>query len=142
MHALKCHFALIRTPERRWGTTPLITSDDHGTSMSAKFVYKWMNVTLKAHYGDEIDAYTIGTHCLRIAGQTITKFLGAHTSVRDRIGQWSSATAVMDGATSGQMNKLYGRAIREILVEVQRFASLAVFQTCEWAGVRFAGHDA
>jgi hypothetical protein len=141
VHALKRHFALVRTPEQRWGTTPLITSDDQGTSMSAKFVYKWMNITLKAHYGSEIEAYTIGTHCLRIAGQTITKFLGAHTSVRDRIGQWSSATAVMDGATSGQMNKLYGRAIREILVEVQRFASLAVFQTCEWAGVRFAGHD-
>jgi hypothetical protein len=100
VHALKYHFALIRTLEQDWGTTPLITSDDQGTSMSSKFVYKWINVMLKAHYGDEIDAYAIGTHCLRIVGQIITKFLGAHTSVRDRIGQWSSATAVMDGAIS------------------------------------------
>jgi hypothetical protein len=47
----------------------------------------------------------------------------------------------MDGSGSHDMAQLYGRNLREVLVEVQRYMSTAVFQTCESAGIQFKGHD-
>ena len=96
---------------------------------------------LALEFPEEVKIYKIGTHCLRIAAQTISKAIGVSTSVRARQGQWSSARSLIDGSNGHDMAQLYGRNLREVLVEVQRYMSTAVFQTCESAGIQFKGHE-
>jgi len=47
----------------------------------------------------------------------------------------------MEQSDRGSMASLYGRTVREILVEVQRYISTVNCQAVEWSGVHFAGHD-
>jgi hypothetical protein len=144
VHNLKFHFRLLTTAgvaSNRWATFPLATLDVAGTSMPQSFVYKWMVRNLAVEYPEEVRCYKLGTHCLRIAAQTVSGFLGVSSAVRSRQGTWSAATALMEQSDRGSMASLYGRTVREILVEVQRYISTVNCQAVEWSGVHFAGHD-
>jgi hypothetical protein len=141
VHNLHAHFALLDIHRDHWGHHPLIVLNDAGQSMPPSFVYKWMLKNLALEFQEEVKLYKLGTHCLRIAAQTISKAIGVSEGVRARQGSWSSAAALMDGSGKHDMAQLYGRNLREVLVEVQRYMSTAVFQTCESAGIQFKGHD-
>ena len=141
VHNLHQHFALLSVPKEDWGFHPLVVLNSAGRSMPPAFVYRWMVKNLALEFPEEVKLYKLVTHCLRIAAQTISKAIGVSTGVRARQGQWSSAAAMMDGTNGHDMAQLYGRNLREVLVEVQRYMSTAVFQTCESAGIQFKGHD-
>ena len=141
VHNLHAHFALLGVPRENWGYHPLIVLNDAGRSMPPSFIYRWMIKNLSLEFPEEVKLYKLGTHCLRIAAQTVSKAIGVSEGVRARQGSWSSAAALMDGSGSHDMAQLYGRNLREVLVEVQRYMSTAVFQTCESAGIQFKGHD-
>jgi hypothetical protein len=141
VHNLHAHFALLNVPRENWGYHPLIVLNDAGRSMPPSFIYRWMLKNLSREFPEEVKLYKLGTHCLRIAAQTVSKAIGVSEGVRARQGSWSSAAALMDGSGKHDMAQLYGRNLREVLVEVQRYLSTAVFQTCESAGIQFKGHD-
>jgi hypothetical protein len=144
VHNLKFHFRLLKTAgveASQWATFPLAALDAAGASMPQSFVYKWMVSNLAVEFPEEVRCYKLGTHCLRIAAQTVSGFLGVSTAVRSRQGTWSAAHTLMEQSDRGSMASLYGRTVREILVEVQRYISTINCQAVEWSGVHFAGHD-
>ena len=141
VHNLHRHFELLNVPAEDWGVHPLIVLNAAGRSMPPGFVYSWMLKNLALEFPEEAKLYKLGTHCVRIGAQTVSKAIGVSTNVRARQGQWSSAAALMDGNNGHEMAQLYGRSVREVLVEVQRYMSTAVFQTCESAGIQFKGHE-
>ena len=141
VQVIRKHFQLLDLPTSEWGQFPIAPMDRKGTSMPSSFVCKWVQTVLSRFYPAEIQHYKIGIHSFKISGQTLCKFLGMHTSIRSRIGQWSSAAALQSGNDKEGLANLYGRTIREVIVESQRYLGNCFFSTVEWAGFRTGGHD-